>query len=108
MNRVSDQFVAPRPLHDVYYLQLLFNLDMTLKADGNRQGVRFDCLTNRGASRLERNRLSECMSMRDYWTRGSVPGVDFHAARWWDRRRISREGLSVGFRGRTPPELGAN
>ena len=81
---------------------------MALKADGDRQGVGFDRVANRGASRLERNRLSECMSMRDYWTRGRVPGVDFHAARWWDGRRNSREGLSVGFRRRTPPELGAN
>jgi hypothetical protein len=108
MKRFSDQLVTPRRLHDLYQLHLLFNFNVTLKADGDRQGVGFDRVANRGASGLERNRLSERMSMRDYRTRGGVPGVNFHAARWWDGRGLSREGFRVGFRGRTPPELGAN
>lgn len=103
----SDQLVAPRCLHDPHQLHLLFNLDMALKADGNRQGVGFDRLANRSASRLERNRFGECMPMCDYRTRGGVPGVDFHAACWWDGWGISGERLGVGFRGRPPPELGA-
>jgi len=108
MIRFSDQLVAPRRLHDLHQLHLLFNLDMALKANGNRQGVGFDRLANRSASRLERNRLGECVPMRNYWTRGGVPGVDFYAASWWDAWGISHEGFGVGLRGRPPPELGAN
>src|SRR5258708_16051710 len=108
MIRLSDQLVIPRRFHDLYQLDLLINLDMTLKANSNRQGVGCDRVANRSANRLERNRLSECMPMRDNRTGGGVPGVNFHAARRWAGWGISCEGFGVGFRGRTTPELIGN
>ena len=104
MNRFDDQLVAPCRLHDLHQLYLFLNLDMALKADGNRQGVGFDRIPNRSANRLERNRFCECMPMGDYRTR-AVPGVDFHTSRWWDGWGMSGEGSGVGLRGCTTPQL---
>jgi hypothetical protein len=106
MNRFSDQLVTPGRLHDLHQLPLLFRLDMALEADGDWQRVGCDRVANCNTNRLERNRLSECMAVRDHRTRRGVPGVDFYAAHWWDGWRVSGEGFGVGFRGRTTPQLG--
>jgi hypothetical protein len=71
--------MAPRSFHDIYKFVLVSHWYVALETDKNRPVFGMDCFTNRFANSFERDTSAKRVSVRDNWTLGRPPDIDFDA-----------------------------